>query len=162
MPYHSGFSHHAVTAPLAGNNFLVGRLFTGCHGFAQCIAIAGRRTGRPTSVRPIEAGSLHEGRLDMVVYYVPADGDLLEVTATFAPKGGGDPQRVVMASPMPAPWPSPCRAIYAFSTSDEKVMVSTETTCVREPMRYRDDSSARPSMTKAQAATSNPSFTITT
>ena len=34
--------------------------------------------------RPIEGGSLHEGRLDMVVYYVPVDGDLLEVTATFA------------------------------------------------------------------------------
>ena len=46
--------------------------------------------------RPIEGGSLHEGRLDMVVYYVPVDGDLLEVTATFAPKGAGDPLRVVM------------------------------------------------------------------
>lgn len=46
--------------------------------------------------RPIEGGSLHEGHLDMVVYYVPVDGDLLEVTATFAPKSGGDPLRVVM------------------------------------------------------------------
>jgi hypothetical protein len=46
---------------------------------------------------PINGGSLHEARLDMVVYYVPVeDGDLLEVTATFAPKGGGDPLRVVM------------------------------------------------------------------
>src|SRR5687767_2001534 len=46
--------------------------------------------------RPIGGGSLHEGRLDMVVYYVPIGGDLLEVTATFAPKGRGDPLRVVM------------------------------------------------------------------
>jgi hypothetical protein len=49
-----------------------------------------------TIQRPIEAGSLHKGRLDMVIDYVPTDGDLLEVTATFAPKGGGDPVRVVM------------------------------------------------------------------
>jgi hypothetical protein len=46
--------------------------------------------------RPIEGGSLHAGRLDMAVYYVPVDGNILEVTATFAPKGGGDPLRVVM------------------------------------------------------------------
>jgi hypothetical protein len=45
--------------------------------------------------RPIEGGSLHEGHLDMVVYYVPIDGDLLEATATFAPKTDGDPLRVV-------------------------------------------------------------------
>ncbi|TGQ34602.1 hypothetical protein [Mesorhizobium sp. M00.F.Ca.ET.216.01.1.1] len=80
--------------------------------------------------RPIEAGSLHEGRLDMVVYYVPGDGDLLKVTATFAPKTGGDPLRVVMgladgdsvAFSMPGHQGSP----YAFSRSGEEVTVSSE------------------------------------
>ena len=33
---------------------------------------------------PIEAASLHDGPLDMVAYYVPAEGGTLEVTATFA------------------------------------------------------------------------------
>jgi hypothetical protein len=80
--------------------------------------------------RPIQGGSLHEGRLDMVFYYVPADGDLLQVTATFAPKTGGGPLRVVMgladgdsvAFSMPAHRDS----LYAFSRSGEKVMVSSQ------------------------------------
>ena len=44
---------------------------------------------------PIEAGSLHEGRLDMVAYY-ETDGDQLKLTATFMDKDGGDPFRIVM------------------------------------------------------------------
>ena len=81
--------------------------------------------------RPIEAGSLHEGRLDMVVYYVPVDGDLLEVTATFAPKGGGDPLRVVMGladgDSVAFSMPGHQDPLYAFSRSGEEVTVSTET-----------------------------------
>ena len=46
--------------------------------------------------RPIEAGSLHEGPLDMVAYWTPR-GDAYELVATFAPKAGGAPLRVVMA-----------------------------------------------------------------
>ncbi|MDX8491776.1 hypothetical protein RFN29_09310 [Mesorhizobium sp. VK22B] len=80
--------------------------------------------------RPIEASSLHNGRLDMVVYYVPADGGLLEVTATFAPKGGGDPQRVVMGladrDSVAFSMPGYRGSLYAFSRSGEKVTVSTE------------------------------------
>ena len=80
----------------------------------------------------VEGSSLHAGHLDMVVYYVPAAGDLLEVTATFAPKGGGDPMRVVMglaegdsaAFSMPGYQDS----LYAFSRSGEAVTVSTGTT----------------------------------
>lgn len=80
--------------------------------------------------RPIEGGSLHEGRLDMVVYYVPVDGDLLEVTATFAPKGGGDPLRVVMRladrDSVAFSMPGYQGALYAFSKYGEEVSVSVE------------------------------------
>jgi hypothetical protein len=79
--------------------------------------------------RPIEGGSLHHGRLDMVVYYVPVDGDLLEVTATFAPKGGGDPERVVMGladgDSVTFSMPGHRDSLYAFSRSGEEVTVST-------------------------------------
>nr|WP_029350365.1 hypothetical protein [Mesorhizobium ciceri] len=81
--------------------------------------------------RPIEAGSLHEVHLDMVVYHVPAERDLLEVTATFAPKIGGDPQRVVMAladgDPVAFSMPGHRGPLYAFSRSGEEVTVATAT-----------------------------------
>jgi hypothetical protein len=80
--------------------------------------------------RAIEAGSLHGGRLDMVAYYVPVEGNRLEVTATFAPKGGGDPLRVVMAladgDKVAFAMPGYQDSLYAFSRSGEKVTVSTE------------------------------------
>lgn len=80
--------------------------------------------------RPIEAGSLHEGNLDMVVYYVPVNGDLLEVTATAAPKNGGYPQRVVMGladgDSVAFSMPGYQDSLYAFSRSGEEVTVSTE------------------------------------
>ena len=80
--------------------------------------------------RPIEAGSLHEGHLDMVVYYVPGDGEVLEVTATFAPKNGGDPLRVVMGLAdgdlVAFSMPDYQGSLYAFSRSGEAVTVSTE------------------------------------
>ena len=45
---------------------------------------------------PIQAGSLHDGPLDMVLYYLPVAGGLLEVTGTYAPKGRGEARRFVM------------------------------------------------------------------
>ena len=81
--------------------------------------------------RPIEAGSLHEGYLDMVVYYVPVDGNLLEVTATFAPKTGGDPMRVVMGladgDSLAFSMPGHRDSLYAFSRTGEEVTVSSGT-----------------------------------
>ncbi|MBZ9890985.1 hypothetical protein LB559_23940 [Mesorhizobium sp. BR1-1-3] len=79
--------------------------------------------------RPIEGGSLHQGHLDMVAYYVP-NGDLLEVTATFAPKAGGDPLRVVMglanSDAVAFSIPGYPGSLYAFSRSGKEVTVSTE------------------------------------
>jgi hypothetical protein len=100
---------------------LLAALFLATPAFAEEAAIG----------RPIEGGSLHEGHLDMVVYYVPVDGDLLEVTATFAPKGGGDPLRVVMAladgDSVAFSMPGYQDSLYAFSRSGEEVTVATET-----------------------------------
>jgi hypothetical protein len=82
---------------------------------------------------PIEGGSLHEGRLDMVVYYIwlDGDGDLLMVTATFAPKGGGDPLRVVMGladgDSVAFSMPGHQDSLYAFSRSGQEVTVSSKT-----------------------------------
>jgi hypothetical protein len=50
-----------------------------------------------TIAAPIQAGSLHEGPLDMVLYYRPVPDGLLEVTGTYAPKAGGEARRFVMA-----------------------------------------------------------------
>ena len=79
--------------------------------------------------RPIEGGSLHQGHLDMVAYYVP-NGDLLEVTATFASKAGGDPLRVVMglanSDSVAFSIPGYPGSLYAFSRSGKEVTVSTE------------------------------------
>src|SRR4051794_36286406 len=51
-----------------------------------------------TIASPIAAGSLHEGPLDMVAYYIPAVDGVLEVTATFAAHDGiARPMRIVMA-----------------------------------------------------------------
>jgi len=51
-----------------------------------------------TMTRAIEAGSLHEGPLDMVAYYLPTADGQLEVTATFAAHdASGEPMRIVMA-----------------------------------------------------------------
>ena len=87
--------------------------------------------GQATIGRPIEGGSLHEGNLDMVAYYVPVDGGLLEVTATFAPKSGGDPLRVVMGladgDSVAFSMPGHRGSLYAFSRSGREVTVSTET-----------------------------------
>ncbi|MDX8531349.1 hypothetical protein RFM41_04080 [Mesorhizobium sp. VK25A] len=81
--------------------------------------------------RPIQAGSLHEGGLDMVVYYAPVAGNLLEVTATFAPKDGSDPQRVVMGladrDSVAFSMPGYRGSLYTFSRSAGEVTVSSET-----------------------------------
>ena len=67
----------------------------------------------------------------MVLYYVPVDGDLLEVTATFAPKVGGEPLRVVMGladgDSVAFSMPGHQEPLYAFSRSGAEVTVSSET-----------------------------------
>jgi hypothetical protein len=86
---------------------------------------------------PIEGAVLHQGRLDMVVYYVQAHGDLLEVTATFAPKGGGEAQHVDMAladgDSVAFAIPGHQDTLYAFSRDGAAVTVSSETAASLQP-----------------------------
>jgi hypothetical protein len=100
---------------------LLGALLLATPAFAEEVTVG----------RPIEGGSLHEGRLDMVAYYVPVEGDLLEVTATFAPKDGGDPLRVVMAladrDSVAFSMPGYQDSLFAFSRSGAELTVSTRT-----------------------------------
>jgi hypothetical protein len=88
-----------------------------------------------TMTRAIEAATLHNGPLDMVAYFVPRPDDLLEVTATFAPRhvDGAPfaPMRIVMgladgdrtAFAMPG-YPE---ALYGFARSGDEVTVSVTT-----------------------------------
>ena len=98
---------------------LLATLFLATPAFAEEVTIG----------RPIEGGGLHEGRIDMVVYYVPVDGELFEVTATFAPKGAGDPLRVVMGladgDSVAFSVPGHQGPLYAFSRSGKEVTVSS-------------------------------------
>ena len=103
------------------SSLLLAALFFATPAFAEEASIG----------RPIEGGSLHEGHLDMVAYYVPVDGNLMEVTATLAPKTGGDPLRVVMGladgDSVAFSMPGYQDSLYAFSRSGEEVTISTET-----------------------------------
>lgn len=87
--------------------------------------------------RPIKGAVLHEGRLDVAVHYVPVAGDLLEVTATFAPKGGGEARRVVMAladgDSVAFAMPGYQDGLYAFSRAGATVTASSETGASLQP-----------------------------
>jgi hypothetical protein len=87
-----------------------------------------------TMSRPIEAASLHDGPLDMVAYYLPADDGALEVTATFAPQverpeaAEAAAMRVVMAlgdgDDVAFAMPGYLQALYRFTRAGDKVTVS--------------------------------------
>lgn len=50
-----------------------------------------------TMDQPVQAGSLHDGKLDMVAYFTMTDTRVMEVTATFAERAAAyAPQRIVM------------------------------------------------------------------
>lgn len=79
---------------------------------------------------PIQAGSLHDGPLDMVAYWVPQD-DGYEVTATFIGRMPGEqPMRIVMllgdGDDVSFSMPGYRSALYTFARSDDAVDVSVE------------------------------------
>ncbi len=82
-------------------------------------------------VKPIQAGSLHEGPLDMVAYYVPLRNEAYEVTATFIGRMPGDqPMRVVMkmdeGDDVSFAMPGYRSAQYRFQLSEGSVDISVD------------------------------------
>lgn len=53
--------------------------------------------GEIRTATPLEATSVVTDNLHMVAYFVPAAGDLYEVTATWVDAEGGAPQRLVLS-----------------------------------------------------------------
>lgn len=88
--------------------------------------------GESTMAAPAQAVSLHDGALDMVVYYRPVAEGALEVTATYAPRdAGGAPARLVMAmregDAVEFALPGHQGVSYAFARHENDVTVTTAT-----------------------------------
>lgn len=84
-----------------------------------------------TLSRPIQAGSLHQGPLDMVAYWVAAADDALEVTATFRGRMPEEqPLRVVMplqdGDSLSFGMPGYPRALYSFARSGGTVSIGVD------------------------------------
>ena len=84
-----------------------------------------------TMSKPIQAGSLHDGPLDMVAYWVPLEDEGYEVTATFIGRMAGDqPMRIVMrldeGDDVAFAMPGYRSAMYRFVRSDDVVDASVE------------------------------------
>lgn len=90
--------------------------------------------------RAIEAGSLHEGPLDMVAYWQADAAGALVVTATFAERDAPEaqPMRVVMAlgegDAVAFAMPGFPEALYRFSRTGEIVAVSVGEAPLRRDM----------------------------
>jgi hypothetical protein len=86
-----------------------------------------------TMSRSIQAGSLQDGPLDMVAYWVPLEDDGYEVTATFIGRIEGDhPMRIVMklaeGDDVAFSMPGFRTALYRFQRSGGVVNASVVTT----------------------------------
>lgn len=84
-----------------------------------------------TMSRPIAAGSLHEGPLDMVAYWIDGQDGALELTATFRARTPSDePMRVVMplqdGDRLAFGMPGHPGALYRFGRSGREVTISVE------------------------------------
>jgi hypothetical protein len=86
-----------------------------------------------TMSKPIQAGSLHEGPLDMVAYWVPLEDEGFELTATFLGRVEGDaPMRIVMklanGDDVAFAMPGYRTALYRFERAGDVVDASVELT----------------------------------
>ena len=84
-----------------------------------------------TISRPLAAGSLHEGALDMVAYWLEGPDGALEVTATFRDRATDDePMRVVMplqdGEALAFGMPGHEGALYRFARSGQAIRISVE------------------------------------
>jgi hypothetical protein len=93
--------------------------------------IAPARAEEVTISRALAAGSLHDGALDMVAYWVEAPGGALEVTATFRDRATqAEPMRAVMplrdGDALAFGMPGHAGALYRFARVGHEVRISVE------------------------------------
>ncbi len=85
-----------------------------------------------TISRALAAGSLHEGALDMVAYWLEVPDGALEVTATFRDRETIDePMRIVMpmqdGDALSFGMPGYAGSLYSFARSGKELNISVET-----------------------------------
>ncbi len=85
-----------------------------------------------TISKPVAAGSLHEGPLDMVAYWLEGPKGALELTATFRDRETDDePMRIVMpmkdGDALSFGMPGYRGTLYSFARSGREISISVET-----------------------------------
>ena len=93
--------------------------------------IAPAQAEEVTISRALAAGSLHEGPLDMVAYWLEVPDGALEVTATFRDRETVDePMRIVMpmqdGDAVAFGMPGYDGALYSFARSGQEISISVE------------------------------------
>ena len=84
-----------------------------------------------TIFHALAAGSLHEGALDMVAYWIEVPGGALELTATFRDRATDDePMRIVMpmqdGDALAFGMPGYEGSLYSFARSGQQISISVE------------------------------------
>ena len=84
-----------------------------------------------TISQAIAAGSLHDGPLDMVAYWIEVADDALELTATFRDRATDDePMRIVMpmqdGDALAFSMPGYEGSLYSFARSGQEISISVE------------------------------------
>jgi hypothetical protein len=84
-----------------------------------------------TISRALAAGSLHEGALDMVAYWIEVPDGALELTATFRDRATSDePMRIVIpmqdGDALAFGMPGYDDSLYSFARSGQKISISVE------------------------------------
>ena len=85
-----------------------------------------------TISQALAAGSLHEGALDMVAYWLDGPDGALELTATFRDRATDDePMRIVMpmqnGDALSFGMPGYPASLYSFARSGQEITISVET-----------------------------------
>ena len=84
-----------------------------------------------TISQALAAGSLHEGALDMVAYWIEVPDGALELTATFRDRATDDgPMRIVMpmqdGDALAFGMPGYDNSLYSFARSGKEISISVE------------------------------------
>ena len=94
--------------------------------------IAPAQAEEVTISKPMAAGSLHEGPLDMVAYWLDGPEGSLELTATFRDRETDDePMRIVMpmqnGDSLSFGMPGYRGTLYSFARTGREISISVET-----------------------------------